>query len=295
MSCDAGLCPDPCNRVGRLHSSHVGRAVWAGLGCAATWTQAEAAKVGCIPARYASTRFPGKALVPIAGVPMVLRTYRQARKATQLDALIVATDDERIRDLCEAQGAAVVMTSADCANGTERCEEAVQKLPGQYDIVVNIQGDEPLIEPEVIDAVVQALKDAPEAVYSTACTPLGLDSVPHTSRVKCVTDLHGNALYFSRGVLPCNKDGCARSYPVPFEQLPYLLHMGLQCYDRHFLSVYCSLPATPLMAMEDLEQLKVLEHGYKMRVVVMDAVAHGVDVPQDVEAIEAIMRERGIQ
>ncbi|PRW32681.1 3-deoxy-manno-octulosonate mitochondrial isoform A [Chlorella sorokiniana] len=252
--------------------------------------------VGVLPARYQSSRFPGKPLVPILGKPMILRTYEQACKAKTLDAVIVATDDERIAEACRAAGAQVVMTHPDCANGTERCEEAVSKLKRQYDIVVNIQGDEPLIEPECIDAVVQALQDSPDAVYSTACTPLAHKEVPLRQRVKCITDQNGYAIYFSRGVLPSNKDGEVRSYPTPFQEKPYLLHLGLQCYDRQFLRHYCRMPPTPLQMMEDLEQLKVLENGHRMKVVVVDHSAHGVDLPEDVASIEQLLKQRlGVQ
>ncbi|GAB4822245.1 hypothetical protein N2152v2_009291 [Parachlorella kessleri] len=226
---------------------------------------------------------------------MILRTYEQACKAKTLDLVIVATDDERIADACRKAGATVVMTDPDCANGTERCEEAVSKLEQHFDIVINIQGDEPLIDPATIDAVVTALQDSPDAVYSTACTPLPDDEVPLRQRVKCVADQQGYAIYFSRGVIPHNKDGLVRRYPMPFEDLPYLLHLGLQCYDRAFLTRYCKMPPTPLMLMEDLEQLKVLENGYRMKVVVVEHSAHGVDLPEDVASLEAIMRAPGLQ
>lgn len=251
--------------------------------------------VGVLPARYQSSRFPGKPLVPILGKPMILRTYEQACKAKTLDAVVIATDDERIAEVCRAAGARVVMTSPDCANGTERCEEAVSKLSRKYDIVVNVQGDEPLIEPEIIDAVVQALQQSPDAVYSTACTPLAHDEVKLRQRVKCITDVDGYAMYFSRGMLPHNKEGEVRNYPTPWHDKPYLLHLGLQCYDRAFLRHYCTLPPTPLQMMEDLEQLKVLENGYKIKVVIVDHSAHGVDMPEDVASIEELMRQQKLQ
>lgn len=250
--------------------------------------------LGVIPARYASSRFPGKPLALIAGKPMIQRTWERACAATSLCDVVVATDDNRIAECCRGFGARVVMTAVDCPNGTARCCEAKNALGGAYDVVVNIQGDEPLMEPEAIDAVVNALRAAPEAVYSTACTPLRHDEVPLRQRVKCVTDRAGYALYFSRGVLPANKDGEVRDYPPPFQRVPYLLHLGLQCFDAAFLDVYAALPSTPLMLMEDLEQLKVLEHGYRIKVVTVDHCAFGVDVPDDVPAIEQRMRELGI-
>ena len=163
------------------------------------------------------------------------------------------------------------------------------KLAEQFDIVVNIQGDEPLMEPSIIDAVVRALQEAPDAVYSTAVTPLKHEEVAMRARVKCILDVQGYAIYFSRGILPANKKGDVD------KAHKYLLHLGLQCYDRAFLALYGALPATPLMLQEDLEQLKVLEHGYKIRVVEVNHSAHGVDEPQDVASIERIMHSLGLK
>jgi 3-deoxy-manno-octulosonate cytidylyltransferase (CMP-KDO synthetase) len=130
-----------------------------------------------------------------------------------------------------------------------------------------------------------------QVLFSTACTPLGHDEVQMLQRVKCVTDCHGYALYFSRGAIPSNKDGEVRVLPTPFEAAPYLLHLGIVCLDAQFLQQYADMPATPLMLMEDLEQLKVLENGYKVKVVTVDHAAFGVDTPEDVPAIEARLRK----
>lgn len=241
-----------------------------------------------IPARYASTRFPGKPLVMIAGKPMIVRTYEQAKKASKLTKLVVATDDVRIKEACEKAGAEVVMTDDDIPNGTERCAQAMQRTSGTYDIVVNIQGDEPLIEPEIIDDVVRALQDSPDAVYSTPVTPLKHEEVTMQGRVKCITDQKGYAIYFSRGMIPNNKSG---KVATDYE---YSLHLGLQCYDAKFLTVYPKLPATPLQLQEDLEQLKVIEHGYKIKVIRANHCAHGVDEPEDVASIEAIIKRDGL-
>lgn len=247
-----------------------------------------------LPARYASSRFPGKPLAPILGVPMIVRTYLQAKKAKLVTDVVVATDDERIAAACRAAGAAVAMTPESCANGTERAEAAVEALGGEWDIVINVQGDEPLVDPEIIDAVVAALQAAPDAVYSTAATPLAHDEVPLRQRVKVVVDRDDYALYFSRGVIPSNKDGEVRDFPAPYAAEPaYLLHLGLQCYDRAFLREYAAMEPTPLQLMEDLEQLKVLERGRRMKVVRVDHHdAHGVDLPEDVQSVEAVLRRR---
>ncbi|KAM0938607.1 putative 3-deoxy-manno-octulosonate cytidylyltransferase [Dioscorea sansibarensis] len=244
--------------------------------------------VGIIPARFASSRFEGKPLVKILGKPMIQRTWERAMLASTLDRVVVATDDQKIAECCRGFGADVIMTSESCRNGTERCNEAFQKLDKYYDIVVNIQGDEPLIEPEIIDGIVKALQGAPDAVFSTAVTALKPKDALDPNRVKCVVDNRGYAIYFSRGLIPYNKSG--RLNP----KFPYLLHLGIQSYDAKFLRTYPHLPPTPLQLEEDLEQLKVLEYGYKMKVIKVDHDAHGVDTPEDVERIEALMRERNI-
>ncbi|PIN22737.1 3-deoxy-manno-octulosonate cytidylyltransferase [Handroanthus impetiginosus] len=244
--------------------------------------------VGIIPARFASSRFPGKPLANILGRPMIQRTWERAKMATSLDHVVVATDDDKIAECCIGFGADVVMTSESCRNGTERCNEAFQKLGKQYDVVVNIQGDEPLIEPEIIDGIVKALQAAPDAVFSTAVTSLKPEDGFDPNRVKCVVDNHGYAIYFSRGLIPFNKSGKVNP------RFPYLLHLGIQSYDSMFLKIYPELPPTPLQLEEDLEQLKVLENGYKMKVIKVDHESHGVDVPDDVEKIEQYMRQRNL-
>lgn len=244
--------------------------------------------VGIIPARFRSTRFEGKPLVEILGKPMIQRTWERAMLAATLDKVVIATDDEKIAECCLGFGADVVMTPESCRNGTERCNEALRKLKKKYDIVVNIQGDEPLIEPEIIDGVVKALQGAPDAVFSTAVTSLNPEDALDPNRVKCVVNKHGYAIYFSRGLIPFSKTGKANP------NFPYHLHLGIQSYDAKFLGIYPHLHPTPLQLEEDLEQLKVLENGYKMKVIKVDHEAHGVDVPSDVAKIEAFMRERNI-
>lgn len=244
--------------------------------------------MGIIPARYASSRFEGKPLVQILGKPMIQRTWERSKLASTLDHVVVATDDERIADCCRGFGADVIMTSESCRNGTERCNEALEKLEKEYDVVVNIQGDEPLIEPEIIDGVVKALQVAPDAVFSTAVTSLKPEDGLDPNRVKCVVDNRGYAIYFSRGLIPYNKSGGVNL------DFPYMLHLGIQSFDSKFLKVYSELQPTPLQLEEDLEQLKVLENGYKMKVIKVDHEAHGVDTPEDVEKIESLMRERNL-
>ncbi|CAM6098066.1 unnamed protein product [Calypogeia fissa] len=240
--------------------------------------------VGIIPARYKSSRFEGKPLALILGKPMIQRTWEQVKLASALDDVVVATDDNRIADCCRSFGAQVVMTSESCANGTERCEEALRSLKKKYDIVVNIQGDEPLIDPEIINGLVQALQKCPDAKFSTAVTDLKPEDAYDPNRVKCVVDQNGYAIYFSRGIIPYNKNAIANP------DFPYFLHLGIMCYDAQFLSLYPKMKPTPLQLEEDLEQLKVLENGHKMKIIKVDHNACGVDVPSDIQKLESLMR-----
>lgn len=239
--------------------------------------------LGVIPARYGSTRFPGKPLVEIAGMPMILRTYYRASRSRRITRLLVATDDERIQQVCDAAGVEVIMTETALSNGTERCAQALQRVVGKYDVVVNIQGDEPLIDPVVIDNVIEALQTSPDVMYTTAVTSLKHDEAHMRNRVKCVVDLHGYAIYFSRGMIPFNKRGKVD------EMFQYWLHLGLQCFDARFLEIYPRLPCTPCQLQEDLEQLKIIEHGYRIKVIKANHYSHGVDEPDDVPTVEALL------
>ncbi|KAH8494369.1 hypothetical protein H0E87_020944 [Populus deltoides] len=287
-SCSSG---SSSSRSWIVHGIVAGGAIAAAIGAGAylvRYRKFRSQVVGIIPARYASSRFEGKPLVNILGKPMIQRTWERAKLATTLDHIVVATDDEKIAECCRGFGADVVMTSESCRNGTERCNEALQKLDKKYDVVVNIQGDEPLIEPEIIDGIVKSLQATPDAVFSTAVTSLKPEDAFDPNRVKCVVDNQGYAIYFSRGLIPYNKSGKVNP------QFPYLLHLGIQSYDAKFLKIYPELQPTPLQLEEDLEQLKVLENGYKMKVIKVDHEAHGVDIPEDVEKIETLMREQNL-
>ncbi|CAI5466574.1 unnamed protein product [Closterium sp. Yama58-4] len=248
--------------------------------------------IGIIPARFASSRFVGKPLALIAGRPMIQHTWERAKLAQTLDRVVVATDDEKIASCCQGFGAEVIMTSAACSNGSERCAEAVERLKGQWDVVVNIQGDEPLIDPATIDAVVIALQESPQAVAATAVADIKASAAPDPNRVKCVVDSRGFALYFSRALIPHNRDG------VPHPGFPYMLHLGLQAYDAAYLAQYRACEPGRLEEEEQLEQLRILEQGFKVkvgchavvkvphsahRVVKVAHSAHGVDVPADMQ------------
>jgi 3-deoxy-manno-octulosonate cytidylyltransferase (CMP-KDO synthetase) len=235
-----------------------------------------------IPARYASTRFPGKPLHPILGKTMIERVYRQVTLATSIDRIIVATDDRRIFQVVEAFGGEAVMTRPDHATGTDRLAEVAAGL--QADLIVNIQGDEPLIDPEMIEAAIAPLKLDAGIPMGTLKTAIGSrEEFLDPNVVKVVTDREGFALYFSRSPVPHCRDGGGS----PLEAFK---HIGLYVYKRDFLLKYASLPPTRLECLEKLEQLRALENGYRIRVVETDLISIGVDVPDDVARVEAHLR-----
>lgn len=236
-----------------------------------------------IPARYASTRFHAKLLAPIHGIPLIQRTYENAKQCTIIDECLVTTDHETIASLIRSLGGQIVMTSPECANGTERVVEALKQYPpaNDFDIILNIQGDVPNLEPEVMEKVINVLKTDDAAVMSTAIMPItDLAEAQMNSVVKCVTDLNGNALYFSRSLIPGSKSELSGQY---------FKHIGIYAFKRDFIYKYASLPATPLQTTEDLEQLKVLEHGYKIKTVLVNSVSVGVDIPEDIQKVERML------
>lgn len=243
--------------------------------------------VGLIPARYASTRFPGKPIHPIAGRPLLQHVVDRCRLASRLHDVIVATDDPRIAEVA-SRFARVEMTRADHPSGTDRIAEVAARL--DCDRVVNIQGDEPLIEPSVINAVADALDHAP---MSTAVTPLR-DPADFASPnvVKAVVGQQGNALYFSRHPIPYVRDLPERTPGAALAAFPYLKHLGIYGYRRATLMQIVEWPPSPLECAEKLEQLRALEHGITLRVVQVAHESLGVDVPADVEKVEAILRSR---
>jgi 3-deoxy-manno-octulosonate cytidylyltransferase (CMP-KDO synthetase) len=240
--------------------------------------------VGLIPARYAATRFPGKPLAPIAGVPMLRRVFEGARGARSLREVIVATDDERVAAACRSFGAPVAMTRADHATGTDRLAEVAARLDDA--IVVNVQGDEPLVEGRAIDAMVDALVGDPSAPMSTVVHPADPDGLDDPNRVKVVLDRRGNALYFSRSRIPALRD--------PTHAPRYWQHVGLYAYRRDFLLEFVKLEPTPAERAEQLEQLRALENGHRIRCAVVEGWRGiPVDVPADVARVEARLRELG--
>jgi 3-deoxy-manno-octulosonate cytidylyltransferase (CMP-KDO synthetase) len=237
-----------------------------------------------IPARYASTRFPGKPLAPIAGRPMIQHVVERVRQAKTVSRVVVATDDDRIRAAVEAFGGEAVVTRSDHRSGTDRVAEVAAHIPA--DIYVNVQGDEPLIDPATIDAVVSAMIDDPSVQIATPCIAIEeTNDIMDPNIVKVVLDFDGNALYFSRAPIPWVRDtksGVA---------VPHWKHLGLYAFRHDALVEYPTLPPGQLEPIEQLEQLRWLENGFRIRVVETAHDAVSVDVPADAERVEKLIRE----
>ena len=243
-----------------------------------------------IPARYASTRLPGKPLADIAGQPMIVRVAAAARRA-QSDGVWVAADDERIIAAVRQHGFDAVMTREDHASGTDRIAEVADRLQwDDADIVVNVQGDEPLLEPSLVEAVASALRGHPDAAMATAAHPLMTpDDFFGTNVVKVVCDSRGRALYFSRAPIPWDRDRFADRRDVLPADLPAQRHIGLYAYRVSFLRRFGQLAVSPLERCESLEQLRALWHGYQIQVVSIDhAPAPGVDTAEDLERVRRL-------
>lgn len=235
--------------------------------------------VGVIPSRYASSRFPGKPLALIQGRPLILHVVDQVRRAKSLNHMLVATDDERIASVVREAGGEVVMTTSDCPTGSDRIAQAIGDAP--YDIVVNIQGDEPKVDPGVIDATVEALLASPDCGVSTAMVPIRVKDdflSPHVVKVVC--DKNGRALYFSRSPIPSP----ARLSP-PVANVPDFVwgmkHLGLYAFRKQILMDFVTWPQTPIEQRECLEQLRLMENGISIRVVEVVHDSIGVDTPEE--------------
>lgn len=256
--------------------------------------------IAIIPARYSSTRLPGKMLREIAGKPLILRTLEQAKKARTVERVIVATDDERILNVVADAGGEAVMTSTEHASGSDRIAEVARNLP-EGSIIVNVQGDEPLISPETIDAAVNALIDDPDADMATTCEPIeSLAELVNGNNVKVVVGDNGYALHFSRSPMPWPREAALRYGGDPnkaIEAEPELLanyrkHTGLYVYRREYLLEFTRLPQTRLEKLEMLEQLRALENGAKIKVVNGIGKSIGVDTEEHLEHVRQILGER---
>ena len=244
------------------------------------FTLTESSVLAVIPARYHSTRLPGKILADIAGHPMIEHVYRRASSARLVHGVIVATDDERIAAAVRAFGGAAIMTRIDHVSGTDRIAEVVSALPCRA--VVNLQGDEPLIEPETIDAAVRPLLEDSTVEMSTLSRPLiGAEEFRNPNVVKVVTNYRGDALYFSRAPIPFSRD---THMPAPARA-----HIGLYVYRRETLLKLAGLAATPLEIVESLEQLRALAHGIRIRVIETTHAVAGVDTFEDLERVRQLI------
>jgi len=240
--------------------------------------------IGIIPARYASTRFRGKPLVLIAGKPLVQHVVERCREASSLADVIVATDDERIAKVA-AEFCTVELTRADHSTGTDRIAEVAARL--DCDAVVNVQGDEPLIAPEIIDAVAGALNDAEMTTAATAVN--NISELEDPNAVKVVVDATGRALYFSRRTIPFLRDLSEESPSQQLTAFPFLKHLGIYGYRRETLQRLVGFAPSPLEQAERLEQLRALENGIAIAVCKVDYDAIGVDVPEDVRRVESLL------
>lgn len=242
--------------------------------------------LGIIPARYNSTRFPGKPLADICSKTMIQRVYERAKMSVSLHDVIVATDDERIFDCVKSFGGNPVMTGENLPNGTARCEEALRLFGGNFDAVINIQGDEPLLDPVMIDEVAEMLADGENC--ATLCREIrNEDDMNNPNVVKVVMSQNRNALYFSRSLIPYNRTGI---------NTPVYQHIGIYGYKAKFLREYVKMNDTPLSMAESLEQLKILENGYRIRVKVTSSKNDivGVDTPEDLEKVRKIIENAEI-
>ena len=238
-----------------------------------------------IPARYGATRLPGKPLVSLAGQPMIQRVYERAKLAARAHRVIVATDDERIIKAVESFGGDARMTRPDHRTGTERVAEVAAHEKG--DVFVNVQGDEPLLDPAAVDAAIDALLEEPAASIATVATPIKTPAdIMDPNVVKTVLDFDNNGLYFSRAPIPWVRDTASKI------QVRHLKHLGLYVFQRDALLEYPTLPQGELERIEQLEQLRWLENGWKIRVAEVEHDAVSVDVPEDVARVEKLLQQK---
>ncbi|MBL7928746.1 MAG: 3-deoxy-manno-octulosonate cytidylyltransferase [Bacteroidia bacterium] len=234
---------------------------------------------GIIPARYGSTRFPGKPLALIGSMTMIERVYRQAEKSTRLNSIAVATDDQRIFDVVNSFGGNVVLTSSAHQTGTERCAEALSLLQLKADAVINIQGDEPFLEPSQIDRIAELLLNPEVEIATLVRKATGMEEVLNLNAVKAVMNQIGHSIYFSRMPIPYYKE------QISFEMRNYYIHVGIYGYKSPSLNKIVQLKPSGLEAAESLEQLRWIDNGYTIHAAFTEATSHAVDTPEDLERL----------
>lgn len=241
--------------------------------------------IGIIPARYASTRFPGKPLALLGGKPVIQHVYEKV--AAVLEAAYVATDDERIYDVVKSFGGQVVMTRTDHKSGTDRIEEAIEKIGGEWDVVVNVQGDEPFVAKNQLDTICHCFDD-PTTQIATLGKPFeSMEAVQNPNSPKIVVDNMGFAMYFSRSVIPYVRGKEMSSWLTHY---PFLKHLGIYAYRKDVLRQVTKLPQSSLEIAESLEQLRWLQNGFKIKVGTTDVETVGIDTPQDLERAEEFLK-----
>ena len=243
--------------------------------------------IGIIPARFASTRFPGKPLAMLGGKTVIQRVYEQA--TAMLDEAYVATDDERIYQAVEQFGGRAIMTRTDHKSGTDRIEEAAEKIGTQADVIINIQGDEPFIQQSQIETLMHLFDDPTTQIGTLGKRFETIEAVQNPNSPKIVTDKRGFALYFSRSIIPYIR---GKEQGEWLQHFPFLKHLGLYAYRREVLREITLLPQSPLEIAESLEQLRWLENGYRIRVGLTDVETVGIDTPEDLQRAEAFLASR---
>jgi 3-deoxy-manno-octulosonate cytidylyltransferase (CMP-KDO synthetase) len=252
--------------------------------------------IAIIPARFNSTRLPGKPLLPLNQIPLIVHVVNRAKAARLVDRVIVATDDERICAAVRSYGGEAQMTSAEAQSGTDRIAEVAAGL--DYELIVNVQGDEPLIEPATIDAAIEPLLEDGEIQISTTSEPItSLADILNPGVVKVVTDKDGFALYFSRSPIPYIRSGAGETLAQFLQNEPslfthYRKHSGLYAYRNEFLQKFAQMPPSSLERLESLEQLRALENGFRIRVVKVAHRSTGVDTEQDYQEVKRLLEEK---
>jgi 3-deoxy-manno-octulosonate cytidylyltransferase (CMP-KDO synthetase) len=245
--------------------------------------------LGVIPARFGAQRFPGKPLASIAGKTLVQRVFEQAAKAQRLDKVIVATENTRILEAVEAFGGDAMLTSPECATGTDRVAEVARAY--DCDLVLNIQGDEPLMRPEMIDQLIEGMQSDPKCVMGTLARKLeSAANLDNPNVVKVALARNGNALYFSRSRVPFVRDARSGDSQEWLKLARFYKHLGIYAFRREFLLKFVDLPQGELEKTEKLEQLRALENGFSIKVLITPHDSIGVDRPEDVELVEQILR-----
>lgn len=241
--------------------------------------------IGIIPARYASTRFPGKPLALLGGKPVIQHVYEKV--AAVLEAAYVATDDERIYDAVKSFGGQVVMTRTDHKSGTDRIEEAIEKIGGEWDVVVNVQGDEPFVAKSQLDTICHCFDDSTTQIATLGKPFESMEAVQNPNSPKIVVDNMGFAMYFSRSVIPYVRGKEESSWLTHY---PFLKHLGIYAYRKDVLRQVTQLPQSSLEIAESLEQLRWLQNGFKIKVGTTDVETVGIDTPQDLERAEEFLK-----